>query len=270
MAVGYGFWGYQRLVLLDSSQDASGLHRKVEIGSRDAALSQQFKRASEAQQANSDDSGKDDGLSTWQAASVQISAVCGSFVGLDISSLGDKITNWIVPSWLKGLPALVNKLQNELSMAPWSLSWEIWNEAHDPEINPEILWDAEVRVSKDLCPQEQDFLKKRSLQTAKALARYLGLAESEVDPQDVPRIAMIGSGGGLRALVAGTSSYLAAHEAGLFECVTYTAGVSGSCWLQTLYVLNLCTPERWSPTSMLTSGTQVLLLHWTTQPSATD
>ena len=26
-----------------------------------------------------------------------------------------------------------------------------------------------------------------------------------------------------------------AQEAGLFDCVTYTAGVSGSCWLQTLY-----------------------------------
>jgi phospholipase A2 len=46
---------------------------------------------------------------------------------------------------------------------------------------------------------------------------------------------MCGSGGGLRALVAGTGSYLAAQEAGLWDCVTYTAGVSGSCWLQTLY-----------------------------------
>ena len=46
---------------------------------------------------------------------------------------------------------------------------------------------------------------------------------------------MCGSGGGLRALVAGAGSYLSAQEAGLFDCVTYTAGVSGSCWLQTLY-----------------------------------
>lgn len=234
MAVGYGLWANRRPALLDSNQDVSGLNRKVEISSHSTSLSQQFKQAAEAQQAKSSGSVKDDGLSTWQSASMQISAVCGSLVGLDISSLGDRITNWIVPSWMKVLPALVNKLQNELSMAPWSLSWEIWNEAHDPQINPEILWDAQVRISKDLCPQEQAFLKKRSIQTAKALARYLGLPESDVDPLDVPRIAMIGSGGGLRALVAGTSSYLSAHEAGLFDCVTYTAGVSGSCWLQTL------------------------------------
>lgn len=236
MAAGYGFWANTRPALLDSNQDASRWSRKVEVGSRDAALSQQFKEASEVQTTGRDSSSKDDGLSTWQAASVQISAVCGSLVGLDITSLGDKITTWVVPAWLKGLSGLVKKLQNELSMAPWSLSWEIWEDAHDPEINPEILWDAQVRVSTELCPQEQEFLKKRSQQTAKALARYLGIPESDIDPRDVPRIAMIGSGGGLRALVAGTSSYLSAHEAGLFDCVTYTAGVSGSCWLQTLYV----------------------------------
>jgi cytosolic phospholipase A2 len=46
---------------------------------------------------------------------------------------------------------------------------------------------------------------------------------------------MVGSGGGLRALVAGTGSFLATTEAGLFDCITYTAGVSGSCWLQALY-----------------------------------
>ena len=39
----------------------------------------------------------------------------------------------------------------------------------------------------------------------------------------------------MRALVAGASSALCAQESGLFDCVTYTAGVSGSCWLQTLY-----------------------------------
>lgn len=36
-------------------------------------------------------------------------------------------------------------------------------------------------------------------------------------------------------MVAGAGSYLSAQEAGLFDCITYTAGVSGSCWLQTLY-----------------------------------
>lgn len=48
-------------------------------------------------------------------------------------------------------------------------------------------------------------------------------------------IGLCGSGGGLRALVSGAASALCAQEAGILDCVTYTAGVSGSCWLQTLY-----------------------------------
>ncbi|KAI7048605.1 hypothetical protein KC352_g45933, partial [Hortaea werneckii] len=110
-------------------------------------------------------------------------------------------------------------------MAPWSLSWEIWEEAHDPEVNPEIIWDARVRVGQDLCQEEQAFLKKRQRSTARALAKYIGVPESEVHPEDVPTIGICGSGGGLRALVAGSSSYQAAAEDGLFDCVTYTAGV---------------------------------------------
>ncbi|VZH87614.1 unnamed protein product [Fusarium fujikuroi] len=66
------------------------------------------------------------------------------------------------------------------------------------------------------------------------LAKYLGLKEEDVHPDDVPTIAMCGSGGGLRALIAGTGSILATEEDGLFDCVTYTSGVSGSCWLQAL------------------------------------
>lgn len=55
---------------------------------------------------------------------------------------------------------------------------------------------------------------------AVALAKYLDVPEKDVHPEDVPTIAMVGSGGGLRALVAGTGSMLAAYEDGLFDCVT--------------------------------------------------
>ena len=171
----------------------------------------------------------------WQSASGKLVAVGESVSGVDLTGIKSTIISFVLPSWLRELPELLTKLQNELSMAPWSLSWEIWEEAHDPICNPEILWDAQVRVSEQLCLDEKEFLTKRKKHTARALARYLDLPESDVHPDDVPTIAMCGSGGGLRALVAGTSSYLSAHESGLFDCATYTAGVSGSCWLQTLY-----------------------------------
>lgn len=96
-------------------------------------------------------------------------------------------------------------------MEPGSLAEEIWYEANDPEINPEIIWDASVRVSNDLCSEELKFREKRQAFTKRGLARFLDIPEDTIHPDDVPIIAMCGSGGGLRALVAGTSSYLSAH-----------------------------------------------------------
>lgn len=153
---------------------------------------------------------------------------------LGSADLGSNISSYI-PAWARLLPATAQKLQRELSLAPGSLADEIWKEAQDPELNPEITRDARVRVSGDLCAEEQAFRKKRQQHAARALASYLDIPVEDIHPDDVPVIAMCGSGGGLRALVAGTGSYLAAQEAGLWDCVTYTAGVSGSCWLQTLY-----------------------------------
>ncbi|OAL03153.1 phospholipase-like protein A2 [Phaeosphaeriaceae sp. SRC1lsM3a] len=151
------------------------------------------------------------------------------------STIGDTIIDYVIPGWVKMMPGFIRKLQNELSMAPGSLAEEIWYEANNPEANPEIIWDASVRISNELCKEEKAFREKRTHFTKKALARYLDIPEATINPDDIPIIAMCGSGGGLRALVAGTSSYLSTKEHGLFDCVTYTAGVSGSCWLQTLY-----------------------------------
>ena len=155
---------------------------------------------------------------------------------LEWSKISDKIIDFIVPEWSKLLPGYVRKLQQELSMSPGSLADEIWNEAHDPTVNPEIRYTAQVRVSPSLCEEETEYLSRRRKVTKVALARYLGLDEKDVHVDDVPTIAMCGSGGGLRALIAGTGSLLATEEDGLFDCVTYTSGVSGSCWLQMLYL----------------------------------
>jgi phospholipase A2 len=180
-----------------------------------------------------EEDGKDYG-SIWNNIIHKLDGVkqtVGSGEWVDVGSF----TNFIIPDWTRFLPATVQKLQRELSLAPGSLADDIWKEAHDPHINPEILRDAEVRVSGNLCDEELEFRRQRQKQVAKALSSYLNIPEEDIHPNDVPVIAMCGSGGGLRALVAGTGSYLAAQEAGLWDCVTYTAGVSGSCWLQTLY-----------------------------------
>ncbi|KAL7915634.1 acyl transferase/acyl hydrolase/lysophospholipase [Trichoderma velutinum] len=155
---------------------------------------------------------------------------------LEWAALSDKLVDAIIPEWWKNIPMYVRKLQRELSVSPGSLAEEIWQEAHDPLVNPEIRYSANVRVSSELCDEEKDYLLRRKLVTRAALADYLGLKEKDINPDDVPTIAMCGSGGGMRALIAGSGSMFATDEDGLFDCVTYTAGVSGSCWLQLLYL----------------------------------
>jgi phospholipase A2 len=171
----------------------------------------------------------------WASFTKQFGVARESFSSVEWTNIGDSIKNYIVPDWARFLPATVQKLQRELSMAPGSLADDIWRDARDPDENPEIAFEARVRVSDELCPEELAFRKKRQTHVTKALAKYLDLNEDEIHPDDIPIIAMCGSGGGLRALVAGSGSYLATQEAGLWDCITYTAGVSGSCWLQTLY-----------------------------------
>jgi phospholipase A2 len=162
-------------------------------------------------------------------------ALFSSIATVEWGTVSEKIRDFVLPEWAKLLPDYISKLQKELSMAPGSLADDVWQEAQDPDLNPEIEWSASVRVSNELCNEEKEFLRRRKIYTKTALAKYLGIPEEDIHPDDIPTIAMVGSGGGLRALVAGTGSMLATGEDGLFDCVTYTAGVSGSCWLQALY-----------------------------------
>ncbi|KAI4118940.1 MAG: hypothetical protein LQ345_001077 [Seirophora villosa] len=171
----------------------------------------------------------------WASFSERVANARAALAAITWSRVGDDIVNLLLPDWVMDLPAYFTKLQRELEMAPGSLADEIWQEAQDPFLNPEIARRAQVRIGNDLCDEEKMFQHRRKRHTARALAKYLGIPEDQVDPSDVPTIAICGSGGGLRAMVAGTSSFLSAQEAGLYDCVTYTAGVSGSCWLQALY-----------------------------------
>lgn len=177
---------------------------------------------------------EDDG-SAWALFSSRVQLAASAMKYVQWPAVGDTIADYLFPSWAKLLPDYIAKFQRELDMAEGSLADEIWREAQDPDINPEIAFVATVRIGKGLCQEEKWFKERRKRHISRALAHYLDIPEDEVNPEDVPTIAMCGSGGGLRAMVAGCGSYLSAQEAGLFDCVTYTAGVSGSCWLQALY-----------------------------------
>lgn len=106
---------------------------------------------------------------------------------------------------------------------------------NDLKTYPEISLDAFVRRSSSLNKDEEAFIITRrnriSCQGNKYLHTYLGLAEDEVvDPKDVPLIALGGSGGGYRAMYGFAAFLSVAKRMGLWDCLTWTAGVSGSCW----------------------------------------
>ncbi|PWW73165.1 FabD/lysophospholipase-like protein [Tuber magnatum] len=180
----------------------------------------------------------------WLTFSDKLLAAKESMLSIDWPKLTN-LTN-VFPEWATGLPEWITKLQRELNMEPGSLADEIWSEAQDPKVNPEVEKDVHVRLGKNLCEDEQRYLASRKGFTKRGLAQYLDIPESEIHDDDVPIIATTGSGGGLRAMVAGTGYYQALTEAGLYNCTTYTAGVSGSCWLQALYLTSLgkCSFDR--------------------------
>ncbi|KAJ2450090.1 hypothetical protein EV183_004511 [Coemansia sp. RSA 2336] len=100
----------------------------------------------------------------------------------------------------------------------------------DKEIHPELLQTTSVRLGHDVCKQEAEFQQKRARHIHHSFAEFIGEPVESIDPRDIPIIGIAGSGGGFRAMVATLGSYRAMHLAGLAQCVTYDAAVSGSSW----------------------------------------
>ncbi|EHH63007.1 hypothetical protein EGM_15891 [Macaca fascicularis] len=95
--------------------------------------------------------------------------------------------------------------------------------------------DLDLRLGFDLCDGEQEFLDRRKQVVAKALQQVLGLSEAP-DSGQVPVVAVLGPGGGTRAMSSLYGSLAGLQELGLLDTVTYLSGVSGSTWcISTLY-----------------------------------
>ncbi|XP_008057648.1 cytosolic phospholipase A2 zeta [Carlito syrichta] len=93
----------------------------------------------------------------------------------------------------------------------------------------------DLRLGFDVSDGEQEFLDKRKQVVSKALQQVLGLSEA-LDSGQVPVVAVLGSGGGTRAMSSLYGSLAGLQELGLLDTVTYLSGVSGSTWcISTLY-----------------------------------
>ncbi|RSL74668.1 hypothetical protein CEP51_011505 [Fusarium floridanum] len=110
----------------------------------------------------------------------------------------------------------------------------------DLKTYPELQWDAQVRNGSSLHHKERSFIEARKRKISSlgddSLHRFLDLPSGEkVDPRDVPLVALGGSGGGYRAMYGLTGFISAAKKLHLWDCITWVAGVSGSCWTLAAY-----------------------------------
>jgi phospholipase A2 len=117
---------------------------------------------------------------------------------------------------------------------------QLRNDDKDFRTYPELDWDATVRRSSSIHPEERRFIEMRkhriSSQGVNALHHFLNLPEDErAHPGDIPLIALGGSGGGYRAMYGFAAFMSASKKLGLWDCLTWTAGVSGSCWTLAAY-----------------------------------
>ncbi|KAK0918018.1 hypothetical protein LTR91_022094 [Friedmanniomyces endolithicus] len=116
-----------------------------------------------------------------------------------------------------------------------ALETRVKKEMHDSHLFPEVDKVAHVRRGLDLCPEEQAFLAKRKVRARDNFAKYIGVSPEEVDARDVPTVAFGGSGGGFRAMIGCLGYGRQMQHTGLWDCLTYVSGVSGSCWSLAAY-----------------------------------
>ncbi|KAL6461281.1 hypothetical protein MHYP_G00312470 [Metynnis hypsauchen] len=86
--------------------------------------------------------------------------------------------------------------------------------------------ESEVRIGRSLNEAEKQHVSRRRETVLQCLKQH-GISCSE---DEVPNIAVLGSGGGLRAMVGLLGSLSQLSEEGLLDCIMYLSGVSGSTW----------------------------------------
>uniref|UniRef100_A0AAR2JUX3 Phospholipase A2 n=1 Tax=Pygocentrus nattereri TaxID=42514 RepID=A0AAR2JUX3_PYGNA len=111
------------------------------------------------------------------------------------------------------------------------------------ELSLEVCSAMDLRFSLALCDKEKLYRQRRRERVMLGIKKLLdmenaatGLYSSGDMFSGVPVIAVVGSGGGFRAMVAFSGVMKALYESGVLDCATYVAGLSGSTWyMSTLY-----------------------------------
>uniref|UniRef100_B7ZCM9 Phospholipase A2 n=1 Tax=Mus musculus TaxID=10090 RepID=B7ZCM9_MOUSE len=109
-----------------------------------------------------------------------------------------------------------------------------------------------VRLGCGPCPEEQAFLSKRKQVVAAALKKALQL-DQDLHEDEIPVIAVMATGGGIRAMTSLYGQLAGLQELGLLDCISYITGASGSTWA----LANLYEDPEWSQKD-LAGPTEVL------------
>ncbi|KAM6274480.1 cytosolic phospholipase A2 epsilon-like [Porphyrio hochstetteri] len=101
--------------------------------------------------------------------------------------------------------------------------------------------DLDMRFGFDLCSEEMAFLGKRKRYVASALKNIFHL-QQDLHDQEVPIVAIITTGGGLKSMTGLYGSLMGLKKLNLLDCVTYISGLSGTTWT----MANLYRDAYWS------------------------
>lgn len=130
----------------------------------------------------------------------------------------------------------------------------------EKDINYKPESDVRIRSPTDVCPDESKFVKERKKKVRKALEGLKLTGNDDLAMESVPNIAIIGSGGGIRAVIGMSGAMIALKDMGILDCAMYTAGVSGSSWyISTSYATDKDTLD---PNAMKKSIKQSLPNAW--------
>ncbi|XP_016348735.1 cytosolic phospholipase A2-like [Sinocyclocheilus anshuiensis] len=101
----------------------------------------------------------------------------------------------------------------------------------------EVCASTDLRFSMALCDQEKLFMQMRRDRVMLSIKKLLKMENPHflpASPREVPTIAILGSGGGFRAMVGFSGVMKALYESGVLDCATYVAGLSGSTWYMSM------------------------------------
>ncbi|XP_016136136.1 cytosolic phospholipase A2 gamma-like [Sinocyclocheilus grahami] len=87
---------------------------------------------------------------------------------------------------------------------------------------------SEVRFGHSLNKEEEEFVARRKNTVLQCLQKL----NIHCSQDKVPNIALLGSGGGQRAMVGLLECLVQLDKAGLLDCILYLSGVSGSTWYE--------------------------------------